>query len=314
MPRPFTTVATCWTIPEAESLRGLLASEGIDAAIADERLLTVDPLLLPALGFARLEVRTEDAARALEILRGRVRPRGPSTSVTDGEACPACRASLPDHATVCSACGWSFLAPGETEAPSATPPPSPPPARGRGTRVAWLVIALWCLYWAAAESMWSLFRPPEEWPPWSFPPHEVALVVLALAAAWNWIASPDPPPGHPIFAWLSDPSLFVRACGYVSAVVGAPLAEEVVFRGAVYRFLRDESAGLPTAAGIAVAAVGSSFVFAICHLQGWGAIPPLMIFGIVAAMLREWRGSLVASMALHAAAWAHLVADFAAGS
>jgi len=108
---------------------------------------------------------------------------------------------------------------------------------------------------------------------------------------------PDPGAAAHIYHALLSPSGWLRFWAIASVLVGAPVAEELLFRGAIYRFLRNST-------GMAGAVILSSLLFAICHQQGWGAIPYLACFGAGAALLREWRGSLVAPIALHFAAWA----------
>ncbi|MGN6728054.1 MAG: CPBP family glutamic-type intramembrane protease [Tepidisphaeraceae bacterium] len=41
-------------------------------------------------------------------------------------------------------------------------------------------------------------------------------------------------------------------------------------------------------------------IFASIHPQGWAAIPALASIGLVLALIRQWRGSLVPSMVAHA--------------
>ena len=61
--------------------------------------------------------------------------------------------------------------------------------------------------------------------------------------------------------WVWLQTLFV-------ASVGAPVVEETMFRGVLYRHLRDALGGLGTAASIAVSATLISFLFAVIHPQG----------------------------------------------
>ena len=68
-----------------------------------------------------------------------------------------------------------------------------------------------------------------------------------------------------------------------------------MFRGALFHHLRRFSKGwswLPSAALVAL-------IFAAIHPQGWTAIPALGMLAVVFAGLREWRGSLIASMTGH---------------
>ena len=75
--------------------------------------------------------------------------------------------------------------------------------------------------------------------------------------------------------------------------VYAPLAEETMFRGALYHGIRARVPFL--VAGLIVA-----FVFAVIHPQGLTAVPALMGIALVLAWLREWRGSIVAPVVAHA--------------
>ena len=79
-------------------------------------------------------------------------------------------------------------------------------------------------------------------------------------------------------------------------IVLAPVAEEVFFRGFVYRALRNRLPA-PTAAGL----VG--LVFGLMHYAGpdtLDLIPVLVVLGVVFCVLYEWTGSLYPAIALHA--------------
>jgi membrane protease YdiL (CAAX protease family) len=77
------------------------------------------------------------------------------------------------------------------------------------------------------------------------------------------------------------------------ACVWAPIVEETFFRGVLFGYLRRR---LPWAlSGILVA-----LVFAAIHPQGWIGIPVLAAIGFTLSAIREWRGSLIASMSAHA--------------
>jgi membrane protease YdiL (CAAX protease family) len=77
------------------------------------------------------------------------------------------------------------------------------------------------------------------------------------------------------------------------AVVVAPFVEEIMFRGALYSWLRARS-------GAAVSIFVSSFIFAMIHPQGLIGIVPLTCIGVVLALIREWRGNLTSCMIAHA--------------
>lgn len=77
--------------------------------------------------------------------------------------------------------------------------------------------------------------------------------------------------------------------------VMAPVAEELLFRGYVYRALRNGT-------GMWVAALLSGVIFGGIHLGSSpvGFIVPLCILGVGLALLYQWTGSLYAPVALHA--------------
>lgn len=77
-----------------------------------------------------------------------------------------------------------------------------------------------------------------------------------------------------------------------AAVLIAPLAEEVYFRGFVFGGLRRDLA-FPLASGLSAA------IFAGIHLMGWSTVP-LFLVGIGAAIAYEQKGTLLAPLALHA--------------
>ncbi|MEM9410029.1 MAG: type II CAAX endopeptidase family protein [Planctomycetota bacterium] len=109
------------------------------------------------------------------------------------------------------------------------------------------------------------------------------------------------PAGHPIAdeiaagGWMSSIMIIVSAC------VAAPIVEEIMFRGVLYRYLRDMTSK-NKARGISVA--GSSIVggliFAMVHPQGLIGIPILTTLAIGFSLVREWRNSLIAPMVMHA--------------
>lgn len=146
------------------------------------------------------------------------------------------------------------------------------------------------------------------------PLREAAAGLLAypvcLLLQWLWDVCFLPArAGSEVIGWLASDETWVRTWALGLVLVQTPLVEELAMRGILHRFLRDAAHRLPGAAGGAFAVLGTSLLFAIAHLQGWEAIPQLMIFGIVAGTLREVRGSLIGPVVLHAAAWAHITLD-----
>ncbi len=74
------------------------------------------------------------------------------------------------------------------------------------------------------------------------------------------------------------------------AVVSAPVFEEIIFRGFLYRSLRRSWP-------VWAAALASAATFAVCHPPL--AIAPVFVLGLLAAGLIEWSGSTLAPMLLH---------------
>lgn len=97
---------------------------------------------------------------------------------------------------------------------------------------------------------------------------------------------------HPIIHEISfDPLKLIII--YALAALWAPVTEELMFRGAFFHHLRRRH-------GWWVSALLVAFVFAVIHPQGWLAVPVLSIIAVVLAAIREWRGSIIASITAHA--------------
>ena len=91
---------------------------------------------------------------------------------------------------------------------------------------------------------------------------------------------------------------------WLNAILSAPLAEEVLFRGVVFRLLRARVA-------LYAALVASAMLFALIHLPYWwlsGAAAPaglalrlgsIFAYGMFFGLLYHWSGSLYAPMLCH---------------
>ncbi len=76
-------------------------------------------------------------------------------------------------------------------------------------------------------------------------------------------------------------------------VIAAPISEEICFRGMLFGGLRER---LPRWA----AALISAAIFGALHaLTGISAVPPLIAFGFILALLYEKTGSIVPGIILH---------------
>lgn len=106
-------------------------------------------------------------------------------------------------------------------------------------------------------------------------------------------------PAHPIIVEVARGNLFVIAQVLLVGSVAAPIIEETMFRGVLYRHLRDASRGLGMAASIAFATLFNAFIFAVIHPQGIVAAPALMGLAIAFSLMREYRVSLIPAMVMH---------------
>ncbi len=99
-------------------------------------------------------------------------------------------------------------------------------------------------------------------------------------------------PNNPMLDLVKQDNLPVILMAVSLAVFWAPLVEETVFRGALLRHVRSR-------VGFLIGALLTGVLFAFMHSYGPLFTPPLIALGFTFAMLREWRGSLIAPMVAH---------------
>lgn len=106
---------------------------------------------------------------------------------------------------------------------------------------------------------------------------------------------------HPIVngAFGSDAIVTILTLFFIASVL-APLTEEIMFRGVLYRSLRDQTRRSSRIISVLLAALISSLIFAAIHPQGIVGIPVLTTLAFGFCMVRQWRGSLVAPITMHA--------------
>lgn len=118
------------------------------------------------------------------------------------------------------------------------------------------------------------------------------IVVVGVVITLGLVALSGADASHPLNEMAQAPGYVVVLLSLM-AVVWAPLTEELFFRGALYVGLREHF-------GYWASGLLSGCLFAAVHPQGWAAIPALTSIGLVLALLREWRGSLIAPITAHA--------------
>jgi membrane protease YdiL (CAAX protease family) len=111
--------------------------------------------------------------------------------------------------------------------------------------------------------------------------------------------SPNRLPVHPIVPAMTSAGWWGRVQILLIASVTAPFVEETMFRGVLYRHLREATSGSGLALSLIISATIVSFVFAVIHPQGLVAIPALMALAYTFCLLREWRGALIPCMVAH---------------
>ena len=117
-----------------------------------------------------------------------------------------------------------------------------------------------------------------------------ALLLLVQATLRLWPDGNDPEPGGGLS--LADAGINGLIFSIVSACLIAPLAEEVLDRGILFRSLGNRM-------GVAAAAVLSAIIFSAVHFYDLQGFLSVAMFGFVAALLYAGTGSLVSVILLH---------------
>jgi membrane protease YdiL (CAAX protease family) len=112
--------------------------------------------------------------------------------------------------------------------------------------------------------------------------------------------APSGLPSHPIIDPLVHGGMEERLLVIFLASVVAPIVEEIMFRGVLYRHLREATARGRAVWSFLISAVVVSFIFAAVHPQGLVGIPVLMALAFGFTVAREWRGTLLPGMVGHA--------------
>jgi len=129
----------------------------------------------------------------------------------------------------------------------------------------------------------------------------VAVIFIAVASASQ---TPDEfsgskGPAHPVQPLVSEGDASVFLGVLFVACIAAPIVEEIMFRGVLYRHLRSYSQFWSRLSSILFACLINSFIFAAIHPQGLLGIPLLMTLAIGFSLAREYQDSLFASIVMH---------------
>jgi membrane protease YdiL (CAAX protease family) len=118
------------------------------------------------------------------------------------------------------------------------------------------------------------------------------IIVLVRQAVMQSQGQPPEQPHNPVIDLVTRASTLELVFLFVLATCWAPLVEETIFRGALYRHLR---AWL----GLFAAAILTALLFGLMHGYSVYMLLPVITLGFCFALVREWRGSLVAPMTAH---------------
>ncbi len=111
---------------------------------------------------------------------------------------------------------------------------------------------------------------------------------------------PLPQPSHPAIDVVLEGNVTQLVLIFLTAVVGAPILEEILFRGLLYRFFRGYTSFFSRGWSIFWSALLTAFIFAVIHPQGLLAVPALTGLAAGFAVGRERYGSLIPCMVAHA--------------
>lgn len=120
----------------------------------------------------------------------------------------------------------------------------------------------------------------------------VAFVITVVVIMVLKAIGTQPHVHNPIQDLVQQSSPLTLILFYTLATIWAPLTEEMIFRGALFRQLRGRLSA-------ALAAPLSALFFALMHPYPLPLLIPIFTLGLTFALIREWRGSLAASMTAH---------------
>ncbi|MBI1189265.1 MAG: CPBP family intramembrane metalloprotease [Tepidisphaera sp.] len=120
----------------------------------------------------------------------------------------------------------------------------------------------------------------------------LALVFLQGVIEQTIFHKQPEPPGNPIAELVTSGSGVQLVLIYVLATLWAPLVEESIFRGALFRQMRGRM-------HFVLAAALSGLCFGVMHGYAGFLLIPVITIGFCFALIREWRGSLIPTATAH---------------
>lgn len=122
----------------------------------------------------------------------------------------------------------------------------------------------------------------------------MAIVVVLITLIIDAITkSHTKPQGNRIIDILESGAWWELVVVYLLATVWAPVVEESIFRGCLFRHLRRRFV-------FVLAGLGSAAVFAVLHGYNVQGLVMVATLGFWFALMREWRGSIIPSATAHA--------------
>lgn len=107
-----------------------------------------------------------------------------------------------------------------------------------------------------------------------------------------WSGKDVEPPENPILEIAGRGDTILLVLLFTLATIWAPVVEETVFRGGVFRAMRAHM-------GFVLASIASALIFGFMHGYPVQLLGPVIAIGFVFALIREWRGSIVGPMVAH---------------
>lgn len=123
----------------------------------------------------------------------------------------------------------------------------------------------------------------------------LAVVLVAIFSVFPWFnANEAQDVGFNIYMSGGD-----RVIAFLTLVVVAPIAEEIIFRGWLYGKLRERLSGkLPERVGILISILIVSILFGLVHFQ-WNVGVNVFCLSVVLCSMREITGTIYAGILTH---------------